>query len=654
MITIDWSDRIINIPKADLTLVQSTPTEIRELPLNWFRMQLKDIEDSEAGIVNPRTHNHNTEVSLGGLTYARIIEIINGYTITFEDGQYAVNLTGANSNVGDVTNVNQVSVRSQNSAGMTSSPAIEYASFDGAVWLDVIRGVAGTLYPIGSALQPVSNLQDAKLIAEYRGIKKLAVIGAATIDNIDLDGYMFAGTNAVLSELTLGEPAGLAQCVIVDATINGTLDGGTMIERCLIKGINFFNGIIYRSAFSQTPVKLGGTHEALFLNCYSAVAGGNARPCIDFDGGTTPLAIRGWMGGIELINKTNVVGEASVDMSSGTIYIRSSCTAGEITVRGIGKLVDESGAGCVVKSEGLLDPNVVSALTFGGHIHIDVINGGTGTLFPMGNESNPVNNMSDALAISATTNIATFHVLGALSLIGGVDVSYKNFVSSSSSFNSVTVVDAVTEHTTFKDLKVSGAMAGSVRYTTCVIGAITGWDGGAKNCLLTGDIDIIGNGANYLTDVDKYMVQNSPVTININGNYLNMIRCRGKFALAKKTGTSLCSVDLVAGSIIIEPSCVAGTIAIGGIADVEDNSMGTVVIHRELSSEVISDSVWDKAIEAGYTAEQVMKIIASVLAGKASGAGSGTITFRDITDHASRVVSQVDGTGNRLAVTLNV
>jgi len=66
----------------------------------------------------PDTHKHNTEVTLAGMTLARTVEIINGYTITFEDGQYAVNLTGANNNIADALNVNQVSVRSANTAGL--------------------------------------------------------------------------------------------------------------------------------------------------------------------------------------------------------------------------------------------------------------------------------------------------------------------------------------------------------------------------------------------------------------------------------------------------------------------------------------------------------------------------------------------------------
>jgi hypothetical protein len=108
---------VITVPKADLTLIQSNPTEIRELNLNTFRLSLKDWEDSD-GITFLKTHSHNTEATLSGITFARMIEIFDPYSITFEDGQYAVNLIGANSNVADKVNVNQVSVRSSNSAGL--------------------------------------------------------------------------------------------------------------------------------------------------------------------------------------------------------------------------------------------------------------------------------------------------------------------------------------------------------------------------------------------------------------------------------------------------------------------------------------------------------------------------------------------------------
>lgn len=117
-ISIDWNSRIISVPKADMTLVQSTPFEIRGLDLDTFRLALRDLEDGADGMAYPHTHNHVAPISVGGVTLARVVELINGYTVTFENGTYAVNVTGGNSNVSDQTNLNTVQVRSANSAGL--------------------------------------------------------------------------------------------------------------------------------------------------------------------------------------------------------------------------------------------------------------------------------------------------------------------------------------------------------------------------------------------------------------------------------------------------------------------------------------------------------------------------------------------------------
>ena len=123
-VTINWATKVITIAKVEetgMTQIQFSPDpEIWELDVDWFRLQLKDIEDDVEGMPFTNTHIHNTEVTLGGVTFSRVFEIIAPYTVTFADGQYAVNLVGANNNISDKTNVNQVSVRASNSAGMVT------------------------------------------------------------------------------------------------------------------------------------------------------------------------------------------------------------------------------------------------------------------------------------------------------------------------------------------------------------------------------------------------------------------------------------------------------------------------------------------------------------------------------------------------------
>jgi len=125
---------------------QTDPFEVRELDLDQFRKDLRGLEDDEEGMPFLPTHTHNTEVTLSGATYARMIIFINGYTVTIEDGQYAVNAIGANSNLSDVLNLNQVSLRSANSAGLvvvTEGIVTEQDKLDIAdrTW-DEIRAVA--------------------------------------------------------------------------------------------------------------------------------------------------------------------------------------------------------------------------------------------------------------------------------------------------------------------------------------------------------------------------------------------------------------------------------------------------------------------------------------------------------------------------------
>jgi len=113
--TIDWATKIITIPQSFLTYVSGS---LYELDINELRLALKDIEDSEEGAVFPDTHRHNTEATLSGVTYARMLEIINGYTVTFENGSYSVRCVGANHNMGDIKNYNSVSLIIGNAAGL--------------------------------------------------------------------------------------------------------------------------------------------------------------------------------------------------------------------------------------------------------------------------------------------------------------------------------------------------------------------------------------------------------------------------------------------------------------------------------------------------------------------------------------------------------
>lgn len=344
MLTMDWATKIVTVPISYLTLVQTLPVPIYNLPLNQFRLDLKGLEASEDGMPFLNTHNHNTEVLLGGIVYARIIEMINGYTVTFEDGQYAVNLVGANSNVGDVVNVNQVSVRSQNSAGLISNDAIEYSSFNGGVWIDESNhtgiAVSGTVFPAGTPQAPCLFASDAALIASRRGFDKAYILGNITLTSAQTwTDFTFEGESANKTTITVEASANVFNCEFYEATITGTLDGNSQIERCVVNNLDFVDGYIFNCAIGD--IILGLSTIANIFQSFSTVPGTNT-PVIDMNGSGI-LALRDYNGGVMLINYSGNDSH-SIDLSSGQVKLDSnSILGGTFVVRGVGKLIDELG-----------------------------------------------------------------------------------------------------------------------------------------------------------------------------------------------------------------------------------------------------------------------------------------------------------------------
>ncbi len=356
-ITIDWGTKVISVPKADMTLVQSNPIEIRELNINQFHLDLRALEAGIEGMPFPRTHKHNTEVQLQGLTYARVVEIINGYTITFEDDAYAINVVGGNSNIGDVINFNQVSVRTANSGGMISNAAIEYASFNGGVILDVVNGVSGTVFPKGTIQMPVNNIADALLIADVRGFNKIFLHSDITINSgSDLDNFILEGQSHVHTDVVIESSASCENITIVNCDISGTLDGGTTIKNCSVGTLNYVNGEILNSGLYGT-ISLGGTEEAVIANCYTVDQ--DNPPVVDMGSSGQDLAMPNYSGIVTVRNLSSATEEIGIGLNGGLVFIDATITAGTVIVSGMG-LVYNYSAQVTPNTDGLMNKQLIA------------------------------------------------------------------------------------------------------------------------------------------------------------------------------------------------------------------------------------------------------------------------------------------------------
>lgn len=332
-LSIDYTTKVISIPKADLTLIQTVPTEIRELDLGAFHDELRDWEDNEDNIYMPVTHDYAAPADIGGVTLAYVVLLINGYTVTFEDGQYAVNIIGGNSNVGDNINVNQVSVRSFNSAGLVQNAEIQFASYEGFVWYDSASTNVGTEFPIGTRTAPVNNMADAQLIMQNVGLGSVMLLSPITLATDDYSEIRFVGESPLHVFVDVQPSATVTGCRFENLTLTGTMDVDTIIEKCIINGLSAMRGIIYESMINSGTIVLGGAGTTHLLNCWSGVPG-TGTPTIDLGGSGQSLALRGFAGGMTLENKTGPE-SVSIDMLSGQVILADTVTTGTIVMRGL-------------------------------------------------------------------------------------------------------------------------------------------------------------------------------------------------------------------------------------------------------------------------------------------------------------------------------
>jgi len=345
-ITIDWANKNIYVPKGEMTLIQITPIEVRELNLDTFRLALKELEDSSEGIVYDTTHSHVAPISVGGVQLARIIEIINDYTITFEDGQYAVNLVGANSNVADRVNVNQVSVRSANSAGLVQTREIEQSSYNGRVVIDTVSGVAGVSYPIGTLQRPVNNLSDAQFIMSQRGLDSILVIGSLTInagENVsNLNIYGLGATfNVQKTKITLVSGCITSNTHWHDLRIDGEQGGESNYDTCYIGALTNAN-CYYNNCKMVGPVQftanIFSTHTTDIVDCHSGIN----EYVVDQNGSQLKQVYTDWTGKIRFTNGTHANSIIEINMLAGTVTIDASVTAGTYKITGVGKVINNS------------------------------------------------------------------------------------------------------------------------------------------------------------------------------------------------------------------------------------------------------------------------------------------------------------------------
>jgi len=620
IVSINWGTYVISVPKSGLTLIQLYPLEIREMDINWFRLQLKDLEDSDEGMACPDTHRHNTEVTLAGLTFARVVEILDPYTITFEDGQYAVNLVGANSNIADKVNVNQVSVRSQNSAGLISTPLIEYSSFEGGIWLDQINGSEGTLFPIGTKLKPVKLLSDAKIIADYRGFNVIYIIDDAVLDTtIDFSEFIFQGQTYINNGITVNSGVNVLNAVFRNLTVTGTLDGGNELVNCRIENLEYVNGTI-NSSDLLGMIELKGNSDAVIINSISPDP--YNPPIIDMGGSGQNLIITNFSGQLSI---TNLTGNSfvGIGLTAGQVMLDSTTvTAGIIRISGIGELVDEHGNfissglwnGGVTIQNNLMTKEIIAEavyeevgveVQYGAYNHgitIDIISGTTGTTYPIGTPAHPCKTLSDALVIAQSRGFTKIYVIANLTINNiPAGIEHFDFYGNGIRGCTITIDNVRTYNCTFHTCTLTGNFSNNstIDVYDSVMDNISNITIIANNCSMIGIIELNNTRSSNFYDCSDGIPGTVTPEIQVNDcKSLGFWGYSGGLKLTNiiTSGTNI-SVNFNSGRLIVDSTDTQGSIVVRGVGSLVGTTNGTIIDDAGLIDNIsIQDAVWEKTL----------------------------------------------------------
>lgn len=587
--TVNWGIKEIFVPVTELALVQTSPTVIYDYDLNTMRLDLKDLEDDVDGMSYVDTHSHNTATDVGGIELAHVLIIINAYTVTFENGFYAVNLKGANSNVGDRVNVNNVSIRTANSTGLATSSAIEYSEYGDVVTVDSINGLVGTSYPVGTKRSPVSNIQDAVLIAQSKGFDTLFIKTSLSLSaGDDVSNLYIKGRHIVQTVIHIDTEAVTDGCVISSATVTGVLDYGVILERCVIGDLNYVNGYLIKCSLKYGFITLGGNSQATFDDCISIVAGADT-PTIDFNGTGNTLVMRNYSGGIKLTNKTGD-SNVSIDLQSGQIVLDSTFGgAGSYRFAGAGR-IKNLGTSAVYDDSGIVSGTVTVGSQ--GFVVVDLSSAYSGTTYPTGTIPYPVNNIADAMTLAQNDNISTFKGIGLLDITVPYTFTNARFIGISINQSSVEFGTNLTfDELTCEDMHISGTCTGSLDTYRCEHHELLNYTGQSWNGTYRNTSTFTcGTGEALLYAPSFVGNELAPVIFDLDSDDIIFAIAGGQggVKIINLGVDDSCYIQMQGGSVELDVSCT-GTIRLYGSATLINNATNAIVEDNMVSSADISE-----------------------------------------------------------------
>lgn len=213
---------------------------------------------------------------------------------------------------------------------------------DGIVYYNDVSGVAGTAYPVGTAMTPSNVAASARAILIAYGLRKLSIFATIAPFTVPaaMENYIFIGHGQYSAMDTVALAAqDVDSSVFRRLNITGA-QGGTaavVMEDCHLVDPTNILGTLFRCLIQDVTMRDGASDLVECQGWQGAAAISVGVP--------NPLNLYGWSGDLTLSDMTG--GTVNIYARGGTIEILASCTGGTINIYGSAVVADSSGGATV-------------------------------------------------------------------------------------------------------------------------------------------------------------------------------------------------------------------------------------------------------------------------------------------------------------------
>lgn len=251
---------------------------------------------------------------------------------------------------------------SSSSATQSNLDALNYSSYQNAVWLDLNSSSSGTEFPSGTRETPVNNLYDAREIAVDKGFDTINFLTPATLPaDINLDDFSLVGRSPTQTFVFIPPTTSTQRTRFTNMYVAGTLNFDAFIDLCVTGDLDYINGIIRKTSISG-DVHVRGGASVILIDCGSADL--VAPPTFDMGGTGQYMVARNYQGDMRLTNFNDPVLECSIFFHNGMLEIDPTVSDGTVEVRGHVELVDNSTGNAAIKSDYIMNPYNVADKTW--------------------------------------------------------------------------------------------------------------------------------------------------------------------------------------------------------------------------------------------------------------------------------------------------